>query len=110
MNKTKITKNDVARTVSNKTQKPIKHIIPILNAVIDTLFEYVVTTETTRKIELRGFGVIEVKYSGAKPRARNPKTGEPVSIPRHRKVHLKPGKDMKAFLMETTEEPFRGLD
>jgi len=48
-------------------------------------------------IDLRGFGTLEVKerktYS-----ARNPKTGESVTVPSHRRVIFRPGRELKAAL------------
>jgi DNA-binding protein HU-beta/integration host factor subunit beta len=45
------------------------------------------------RIELRNFGVFEVKQR--KPRkARNPRTGERVKVPARRVVTFKPGREM----------------
>lgn len=48
------------------------------------------------RIELRGFGVFNVR-----PRktgiGRNPRTGEEVSIPPGKAVRFKPGKDLQSF-------------
>jgi nucleoid DNA-binding protein len=50
------------------------------------------------RIEIRGFGVLLVKDSKAKPAARNPRTGENVYVPARRKTHFKPGKLLKIEL------------
>ena len=48
-----------------------------------------------RRVEIRGFGSFSVHYR--KPRiGRNPKTGEPVSLPGKNKSHFKPGKSLKS--------------
>ena len=39
----------------------------------------------------------------AKPEARNPKTGEFVFVPARRKVHFKPGKQIKQVLQQPSE-------
>ena len=44
------------------------------------------------RIEIRDFGIFEVKTKKVKPTARDPKTGEIVYIPPGRKTHFKPGK------------------
>ena len=44
------------------------------------------------RIEIRNFGVFEVKKTKAKPKARNPKTNEVIYVPPRRKTHFKPGK------------------
>jgi integration host factor subunit beta len=52
------------------------------------------TSEKERRIELRNFGVFEVKQR--KPRTgRNPRTGEPVSVPAKFVVTFKPGREME---------------
>ena len=46
------------------------------------------------RIEIRGFGSFSLHHRP--PRVgRNPKTGEPVSIPPKRVPHFKPGKEMR---------------
>ena len=46
------------------------------------------------RIEIRGFGSFSLHHRP--PRiGRNPKTGEPVSIPPKRVPHFKPGKEMR---------------
>ena len=50
------------------------------------------------RIEVRGFGVLAVKDTAAKPAARNPRTGEIIYVPARRKAHFKPGKELKEGL------------
>ena len=50
------------------------------------------------RIEVRGFGVLEVKVTKPKPAARNPRTGEIVYVPARRKTHFRPGRVLKAAL------------
>ena len=52
------------------------------------------------RIEVRNFGVFEVKPTKAKPRARNPRTNEEVYVPAHKKSHFKPGKILKQHLKQ----------
>ena len=56
------------------------------------------------RIELRDFGVFEVKKTKAKPKARNPKTNETVFIPSRRKTHFKPSKRLKEELQRPLVE------
>lgn len=49
------------------------------------------------RIELRGFGVLEVRERGG-GRRRNPKTGEPIEIGDRRHVHWRTGKPLAAAL------------
>src|SRR5262247_3947442 len=79
----------------NLTQLATKEIVQwTFEAIIATLVE-------ERRIELRNFGVFEVKRR--KPRkARNPRTGERVDVEAKNVVTFKPGKEM--------EERVRRLD
>lgn len=64
---------------------------------VETVFEAMKKAlERGERIELRGFGVFNVK-----PRktgvGRNPRTGEEVSIPPGKAVRFKPGKELQAL-------------
>lgn len=50
-----------------------------------------------KRIELRGFGVFQIKKRGRRI-GRNPKTGEAVPVPERRVVTFKPGLDMKKYI------------
>ena len=52
------------------------------------------------RIEIRDFGVFEVKRTKPKPKARNPRTGEIIYVPARRKTHFKAGKLLKDVLKE----------
>ncbi|MDD5475459.1 MAG: integration host factor subunit beta [Syntrophales bacterium] len=49
------------------------------------------------RIEIRNFGVFEVKTRAARM-GRNPKTGKAVSIPPRRVIAFKPGKKLKEMV------------
>jgi nucleoid DNA-binding protein len=55
------------------------------------------------RIEIRGFGVFQVKDTRPKPAARNPRTGEIIYVPARRKTHFKPGRLLKEALHQTRE-------
>ena len=62
---------------------------------VDAVFEAMrLSMERGERIELRGFGVFQVK-----PRkrgiGRNPRTGKEVRIPPGRTIRFKPGKDLR---------------
>lgn len=96
--KRSVTKKDIVRQISEKigeTQLKTKEIVQrTFDAIVDTLLE-------TGRIELRKFGVFEVKQRKAR-KARNPRTGVPVEVPPKNVVTFKPGKIM--------EERVRALD
>ena len=72
----------------NLTQLATKEIVQwTFDAIIETLV-------TEGRIELRNFGVFEVKLRKAR-KARNPRTGERVDVEPKKVVTFKPGKEME---------------
>ena len=100
-----LTKKDVARRVSDILGQPIYKREPWVHTVVMALGDLMIEADPEVRIELRDFGVFEVKKTKAKPKARNPKTNETVFIPSRRKTHFKPGKRLK----ETLQRPLREL-
>ena len=86
-----MTKKEIVRTISEEiglTQLKTKEIVQkTFDAIIDALV-------SERRIELRNFGVFEVKKRAAR-KARNPKTGDKVHVPEKFVVTFKPGKEME---------------
>lgn len=93
-----LTKKDVARRVAELMNEPIYRSEPWVTAVIEAMSDLMLHADPEVRIELRDFGVFEVKKTKAKPKARNPKTNETVFIPSRRKTHFKPSKRLKAVL------------
>ncbi len=100
------TKKDVARSVAEIMDEPIYKSEPWVSAVITALGDLMIDADPEVRIELRDFGVFEVKKTKAKPKARNPRTNETVFIPSRRKTHFKPSKRIK----EVLQTPLRELD
>ena len=90
-----ITKKDlahqVAKTLSITNNTALKMTDSLFTAMREQLIE-------GNRIEVRGFGVLDVKDTKPKPAARNPRTGEVVYVPARRKTHFKPGKELKSAL------------
>ena len=84
---------DVARA-AELTKKDAERLVEIVfESIIESLNQ-------GEKIELRGFGSFRVRERGAR-RGRNPKTGDPVSIPAKRVPYFKPGKELKELINDT---------
>ena len=85
-----MTKIAIVKAVSeqlNITQLAAKQIVQmLLDAIKDTLVE-------DRRIELRNFGVLEVRERAAR-QARNPKTGDRVLVEKKHVVIFKAGKEL----------------
>jgi len=93
-----VTKKEIVKDISDQlglTQLKTKEIVQkTFDAIVDTLLR-------EKRIELRNFGVFEVKRRKAR-KARNPRTGERVDVEPKNVVTFKPGKEM--------EERVRKLD
>ena len=61
-----------------------------------------------KRIEIRGFGVFQVKDTRPKPAARNPRTGEVIYVPARRKSHFKPGRLLKEALHQVRQDAGQG--
>jgi len=91
-----VTKKEIVKTISEEigmTQLKTKEIVQkTFNAIVDTLVD-------ERRIELRNFGVFEVKKRAAR-KARNPRTGQRVDVPQKFVITFKPGKEMEEKVRE----------
>jgi integration host factor subunit beta len=103
-----VTKKDIVKAISEQigmTQLKTKEIVQqTFDAIIDTLVR-------EHRIELRNFGVFEVKKRAAR-KARNPRTGERVDVAEKYVVTFKPGKEMeeKVRLLEQREAEKRAAE
>ena len=67
-----------------------------IHTVIDMLFDELKDGLADGKIiELRGLGTFEVRSRKGKDHARNPKTGEKVSVEDHGVAVFRPGKELQ---------------
>jgi nucleoid DNA-binding protein len=86
-----VTKKEIVRQISDRaelTQLKTKEIVQwTFDAIIDTLIK-------DGRIELRNFGVFEVRRRKAR-RARNPRTNDRVDVPEKNVVTFQPGKEME---------------
>ena len=91
-----MTKKEIVRTISEEiglTQLKTKEIVQkTFDAIVETLVE-------DGRIELRNFGVFEVKRRAPR-KARNPRTGDKVFVPEKFVVTFKPGKEMEQRVRE----------
>ena len=92
------TKKDVVKTTAERLGRKFSATEQIVDGVFVTLREMLCEDTKNLRIEIRGFGVFEVKPTRAKPKARNPRTNEVVYVPPRKKTHFKPGKIIKAAL------------
>jgi nucleoid DNA-binding protein len=95
-----VTKKEIVKKISEEiglTQLKTKDIVQrTLDAIIHTLVE-------EGRIELRNFGVFEVKRRAPR-KARNPRTGDKVYVPAKNVVTFKPGKEMEELVRQMNPE------
>ena len=111
-----VTKKEIVKTISDEiglTQLKTKEIVQkTFDAIVDTLVEDTRSnlskggSSALGRIELRNFGVFEVKRRAAR-KARNPRTGEKVFVGEKFVVTFKPGKEMEERVrnLESAPEP-----
>lgn len=95
-----ITKKELIDHIADSTQ--LKRVV--VKKVVQTFLDNI-TTELAKgnRLEFRDFGVFEVKERRARM-AQNPKSLEPVHVPKKRTVKFKAGRQMQQSLTET-EQP-----
>ena len=95
-----MTKKEIVKRISEDiglTQLKTKDIVQrTLDAIIQTLV-------SEGRIELRNFGVFEVKRRAPR-KARNPRTGDKVYVPAKNVVTFKPGKEMEELVRKMNPE------
>ena len=88
----RFTKADIVDALYDNTGIERKEI----RKIIDLFFNEIKAALLRRDvIELRGFGTFEIKVRKGRPRARNPRTGETVSVHPHGIVCFRPGQELK---------------
>src|SRR5271156_888285 len=96
-----VTKKEIVKQIADRigeTQLKTKEIVQrTFDAIVETLLE-------DGRIELRNFGVFEVKQRKAR-KARNPRTGDKVHVPPKNVVTFKPGKIMEEKVRNLTHLP-----
>ena len=94
------TREDIIRRAGDKLNLTHDEMKIILDTTLDIITEILTIEQSCIRIELRNFGIFEVKPTRAKPRARNPRTNEEVYVPPRRKIHFKPGKIIRQELQQ----------
>jgi DNA-binding protein HU-beta len=87
-------KADIINQVSKAADITRVKAVIAVEAVLDAMKE---SMRQGKRIELRGFGVFQVKPR-KKGIGRNPRTGREVRIPPGRTIRFKPGKNFKDLI------------
>lgn len=100
-----LTRLDIAKAiVEARRYEKVEDALIWVESVFSAVRELLKTADPEVRIEIRTFGVFEVKLTKEKPQARNPKTGEVVVVPARRKTHFKPSKFLKEFLTKPLDQ------
>jgi integration host factor subunit beta len=97
-------KRDLVELVMERTGHRQPETARTVDALFGVLRDVMSEADPECRIEIRDFGVFEVKRTAAKPKARNPKTNQIVYVPPRRKTHFKPGKLLKEALRQPLDE------
>ncbi|MDR3284816.1 MAG: integration host factor subunit beta [Treponema sp.] len=95
MSSKKVTKIDLIEAVYEETRLEKKVVQVILESLLD---EFKQALKEGSTIELRGFGTFEPRLRKGRAKARNPKTGEHLSVPPHYVAAFRSGRDLKTAM------------
>ncbi len=88
----KLTKAEIIENIKEKTGIAAGDIHAIIDELIVEIKDALVEDKV---IELRNLGTFEVRTRKGKAKARNPKTGEIVSVESHGVAYFRPGRELK---------------
>jgi len=99
-----MTKRDLVMRISTETGLVQQIVLDVVQKTLDYIAEAV---SQGRKVELRNFGVFEVKVRKARV-GRNPNNpGTDVPIPQRTVVKFKPGKEMRETVLKLTPKELK---
>ncbi|MGN0730034.1 HU family DNA-binding protein [Treponema sp.] len=97
MSSKKVTKNDLLEAVYQNT-KCEKFVV---QSIVENLFDQMkICLKEGDTIELRGFGTFEPRLRKGRQNARNPKTGQQLSVAPHYVVAFRSGQELKRALWD----------
>ena len=94
------TKKDVAVEIANRLEATLVDSLTFTDELFVVLRDMLTDDYEKVRIEIRNFGVFEIKPTKAKPKARNPQTNQEIFVPAHKKTHIKPGKILRQYLKQ----------
>jgi nucleoid DNA-binding protein len=99
-----LTKRDLVIRISDETSLVQQQVFDVVQKTLDYIAEALAKGD---KVELRNFGVFEVKIRRARV-GRNPNSpARNVNIPQRAMVKFKAGKEMRADVLKLSPKPSR---
>ncbi|MCY4544723.1 MAG: integration host factor subunit beta [Gemmatimonadetes bacterium] len=89
------TKKELVEQISKRLGLKKEQVFPVVDQTFAAMRDSLIQGD---RIEIRGFGVFEVKDTKARTSARNPRTSDIVYVPAGKKTRFKPGKLLKEAL------------
>ena len=86
-----MTRSEFIRELASRCQLTHNMSEEVVKIILDTI---VLSLANNDRVELRDFGVFSVRIRSMR-QSRNPKTGEPVSVPEKRVPFFNAGKEMR---------------
>ena len=102
----KLIKADIVDAIYNKAKTDRKEIQKVVDLFIEEIKSALVLRNV---IELRGFGTFEIKIRKGREKARNPKTGETLSVGSHGIASFRAGRDLKRDVWELKQKEPAGI-
>ncbi len=99
MSSNKLTKAKIIDAIHEQTNVDRNEIHEVIDLFVEEIKKALVQG---RVIELRGFGTFEVRVRKGRKKARNPKTGEQLSVASHGVAAFRPGKELKKDVWKIT--------
>ena len=97
----KSTKADIVDSIYNKVGRERRDIQKIVDLFLEEVKGALVSNSI---IELRGFGTFEIKTRKGREKARNPKTGEIVTVNSHGIAIFRAGRELKQAVWSIKNE------
>jgi DNA-binding protein HU-beta len=88
-----MTKSELIQSVARETGLPQSQASKVVNAVFDTIAS---NLQRGEEVRLTGFGTFRMLETKERP-GRNPRTGEPITIPAGRRVGFTAGSGLTDF-------------
>lgn len=98
--KIKFNRKDLAEMVAKSLYIPVKEADKYCEEVLTAIKNMLCVDAEKIKIELRGFGTFNVKPAKARDWTKTIQSKKAIFVPEHKKMHFKPGKDIKRFMMQ----------
>jgi len=104
LNKKSYSRKDIVRRASYKLNMSLDEAKIICDCFFEIIQEMLVEQKEIIHIEIRNFGIFDVKKSKSRTNALNPRTKEKIIIPSRKRITFKPSKKIKEIIYKKNFE------